>query len=159
MPPAAPATASTVCVSFVVAVTLIPESCVVSSLRTTGGRLPLPSAWSSISAIVSIPETETAIPAPTPAFSDFAAPLALALVSSLTVLEAVTSSGPPVSVTFAVSLTTALVSIVSTDTAMAPPMPIWPAENPARASVLFVVMPAAVTFSPADSIWAFSTMA
>ena len=109
MPPAAPATPSTVCVSVVDAVTLISVSFALSLSLITGAVFS-----SSISATVSIPETEIAMPAPTPAFSDFAAPLALALVSSLTVLAAVTFSGPPVSVTCAVSFTTASVLTVST---------------------------------------------
>ena len=86
IPPAAPATASVVWVSVNFAQNVI------------SGRALSPvviSVPSSTSAMVSIPDTETAMPAPTPAFSDLAAPLALAFVSSFTRLSAVTFSFPP----------------------------------------------------------------
>ena len=88
MPPAEPALAVTLSVTFCLAITLMPSS--VASLASVR------SASSAMSAIVSAPVTATAMPAPTPVDAAFSPPEASAPVPKVTSALAPTSRLPPV---------------------------------------------------------------
>ena len=92
IPPADPAAASTFCVSEEVAEISIPERSLVIVIGVP----------SLISAMVSIPVTCTAIPAPTPALLDVSLPLASPFVANAVLEEAIALSSPPVSSRLAV---------------------------------------------------------
>ena len=112
-PPDAPAVPVTEYCSVVEAVISTPESAlsVVSMLTSSATR-----------ATVSTPETDVAMPAPTP-MKLISFPFALALLVKLVVLLAVTESFPPESVRLAFSSTRALFCTVLTCTAIAPARP------------------------------------